>query len=143
MIKYTFLLVSILFCSLHLQAQFILLDKTPNSDATMPTIETTRSAFLAMNEALQMTVNRFIFTDLVQQTKSSGIEDGKFYFTPEQFYEASPMRKLQIIQQPDKYIVVAKVIDKTPIIIKTAEFETYSPEKQKAIREDSDYIITQ
>lgn len=142
MTKYLFLLVSLVCCGFHLQAQFISLDTGTQSDAPVkPSIETTRSAFLEMNEALQKSIDRFIFTDLIQQTQSSGVEDGKFYLTKEQFYAFNAARKLQVIQQPAQYIVVASLVRKAPKPIKEAELNTYSAEKQKLIRENPDYII--
>lgn len=144
MIKYTLLLVSLLFFGSNLPAQFISVDKASASDVALkPTVETTRAAFLALNGDLQSYINGFLFTDLIQQESSSGIEDGKFYITSEQFYAFSAARRLQIIKQPETYVVVSKLSPKDPIKISAKEVNHYSIEKQKAIRESGSYLIVE
>ena len=141
MTKYLFLLICLLGLSSSLQAQFISVDKPMTDAPQKPTVATTRAAFLGMNVALKEAINTFIFTDLVQQASSSGLEDGKFYLTEAQFYALGAARKLQIIENPTQYIVVNTLAKREATPIKEAEFNTFSMEKQTLIRNNPDYII--
>ena len=142
MTKYLSLLIFLLGLASTSQAQFISVDKSSMTDAPQkPTVQTTRAAFLSMNVALQAAIDKFIFTDLVQQASSSGLEDGKFYLTEAQFYAFSAERKLHIIQNPTQYIVVNTLAARKATPIQEAEFNTFSAEKQALIRNNPDYII--
>lgn len=83
-------------------------------------------------------------TDLVNATPAdlAQRQEGKFYIPVSQLANADMTRIQQVLNNPSTYIVVKEASMIPKIQVSKAAFENMSPEKKAAIKNSTDFVIT-
>ena len=107
----------------------------------------TRAQFLAMSDAQKVVIannnQEYQISDLVNATPAH-LQDrlgGVIYLSVADFNNASPERRVHVLNNPESYIVVAdsKAIPKQKI--SRQEVNALAPDKQKLILESGDFQV--
>ncbi|HKR05412.1 MAG TPA: hypothetical protein VJY62_12325 [Bacteroidia bacterium] len=119
----------------------------------------TRAQFVAMSEADQNEIasnlSRYEITDLLNATPGAQFQENVFYIPVADFKAFDILKQIHIIKNPSDYVIVQNaaaipvntISSETPSITKykisRAEFNTFPPEKKKAIENSKDFVITE